>query len=151
MSEQEVRRSISIDAPPSAVWEAVHDFGGHGKWMPGAAEAQSHMVWSGDPNTPGTERRFELPGNSVFAERLNRIDHQQRQLAYSIVEAPLAISGHEATISVDADGPASVVRWTARFESDDATARELDAFMGTQNFEPGLAGLKSYVEGSRTA
>lgn len=148
MPQQRIERTIRIGAPAAAVWAAVRDFGGHGKWMPGAAQGADFMTWSGDPNTPGTERRFAAPGQPVFAERLNRIDDASQEVAYSIVEAPLAIQDHEATITVTADGDGAMVSWAARFTSDEETARELDGFMGTQNFEPGLAGLKSYAEGS---
>lgn len=146
MTEQRIERTIRIGAPAAAVWAAVRDFGGHGKWMPGAAQGAAFMTWSGDPNRPGTQRRFAAPGQPVFAEQLNRIDDAARQIAYSIVEAPLPIEGHEATITVTPDGVGSIVSWAARFTSDAETARELDSFMGTQNFEPGLAGLKTYAE-----
>jgi hypothetical protein len=143
---QTVARSIRINAPVSIVWEAVRDFGAHGKWMPGAGHGAEHLTWTGNPTTPGTMRRFAAPGQPVFAEQLNRIDDEAAVLAYSIVESPLAITNHEATISVVADGDVAVASWTARFESDDEVATQLDGSMGSQNFEPGLAGLKAYAE-----
>lgn len=143
---QTVARSIRIDAPVELVWAAVRDFGGHGAWMPGAGAGAEHLSWSGDANTPGTVRRFAAPGRPAFAERLNRIDDEAHELAYSIIESPFPMQRHEATIAVVADGDAAVTSWTARFEADDATAAMLDGFMGTQAFAPGLTGLKNYAE-----
>lgn len=146
MQEQIVQRNITVKAPPASVWEAVRDFGGHGKWLPGAEQSAGYVTWSGDPNTPGTERRFAAPGHPVFAERLNRIDEEAFEVAYSIVEAPLEISDHEATITVQPDPDGAAVVWKARFWAEDTTAAQMDDFMGTDNFEPGLAGLKRFVE-----
>lgn len=145
-STQSVQRTVTIDAPAEVVWAALRNFNEHDAWMEAIAQSADFISWSGEPNQPGVERRFTVPGQPVFAERLVRVDDDARELAYSIVESPLAIDDHESTVAVVEDGAGSVVTWTARFVSDDGTAAMLDGFMGGQTFEPALAGLKAHSE-----
>lgn len=149
MPEYTVRRSIRIAAPADRVWPAVRDFGGHGKWMPGSGESDAHMEWTGPPNEVGTERRISLPDGPSFHERLMSVDDQQGAIRYSLVMSPFPIQDHLAEIRIEAarDG-SSIATWSATFSAEGVeTFALLDDFMGSQNFEPGLSGLKRYAEG----
>jgi carbon monoxide dehydrogenase subunit G len=95
-------KEITIDAPASAVWDAVADFGAvHRRFAPGFVTnvelvAGARMVTFGD----GTVARELFVG----------IDHDRRRLAYSIDNERLA--HHSASFQVLDDRAGSRLVWT---------------------------------------
>src|SRR3954452_25547268 len=85
----------NIDRDPAVVWGIVREFGRLGEWMPGIDAC----------DVDGDDRVLSMMGISV-RERLVSRDDDKRVLTYSIVESPLNLEHHEATIRVDegADG-----------------------------------------------
>jgi len=119
----------TIAREPAAVWAVVRDFGGLAGWMPGIETCE----------VEGDDRVLGLMGISV-RERLTRRDDQERTLTYSIVESPMNLEHHEATIRVDDVPEGSRVIYDINVSPDPV----LD--MLVQTYGQALAALKDKVE-----
>ena len=147
MTRYTVSRSIEVAAPAKRVWETVRDFGAFEVWFPTSEEVSPQIVWTGDRNEIGVERHIIFDGGPRFCERLISIDEDQSTISYSLVESPFPIDDHLAMLHVQDRGGKSLVTWSATFcAEDESTFAMMDSVMGSQNFEPGLAGLKRYIE-----
>src|SRR4051794_30293856 len=119
----------TIARDPAAVWEIVRDFGGLGTWMPGIESCE----------VDGDDRVIGMMGISV-RERLVSRDDDKRVLTYSIVESPMNLEHHEATIRIDEDGGGSHVVYDVAVVPDTM----LDIFV--QTYSGALAALKDKAE-----
>ena len=97
-------KEIIIDAPASAVWDAVADFGAvHRRFAPGFV-TNVELV-------PGA-RMVTFGDGTVAKELFLGVDHGRRRLAYSIDNERLA--HHSASFQViDESGGKSRLIWTA--------------------------------------
>jgi hypothetical protein len=120
---------IEIDASPDAVWAVAGDFGGIG-WMPGIESV----------TVDGDDRTISASGMTIV-ERLVRRDDDARTISYSIVDGPVPIESHEATIAVLAAGDGSRVSYSVTTEPDDPAAFMKDVYAGA------LKALKTKIEG----
>jgi hypothetical protein len=119
----------TIARDPEAVWEVVRDFGGLAGWMPGIESC----------TVEGDDRVLGIMGISV-RERLVMRDDDKRVLTYSIVESPMNLEHHEATIRVD-DAPEG-----AHVTYDAAVVPDHLLDMLVQTYGQALAALKDKVE-----
>src|SRR3954466_11122155 len=83
----------TIASEPAAVWAIVREFGGLDQWMPGIESC----------TLEGDDRLLGLLGITI-RERLVSRDDGKRSITYSIVDSPLNLQHHEATITVE-DAP----------------------------------------------
>ena len=121
----------TIEREPEAVWQIVRDFGGLGAWMPGIDTCEAE----------GDDRVISMMGISI-RERLGALDDSKRTISYSIVESPLNLEHHEATITVnDAPGGSHVT-----YEVDVRPDHVLD--MLVQTYSSALGALKEKAENS---
>ena len=125
----EVEHEILIERDPDEVWKVVGDFGGLGDWMPGIESV----------TVDGDKRTIGMFGISVV-EQLRTRDDATRTLAYSVVEIPVPIESHLATLTVHPADGGSRVTWAAVVTPDDALAVFDDVYKSS------LAELKAYVE-----
>jgi carbon monoxide dehydrogenase subunit G len=122
----------TIERDPAAVWAIVRDFGGLGAWMPGIETCE----------VEGDDRILGLMGISV-RERLVSRDDDKRVLTYSIVESPMNLEHHEATIRVDDANGGSHVTYDVGVSPDHL----LD--MMVQTYGQALAALKQKAEAEK--
>jgi len=96
-------KSIEIDAPVGAVWDAVSDFGAvHKRFAPGFV-TNVELV-------PGA-RMVTFANGLTVKELLLGVDQQRRRLAYSVAER---FAHHSASFVVDDLGAGrSRLTWTA--------------------------------------
>jgi len=120
---------IEIDASPDDVWALAGDFGGI-DWMPGIESV----------TVDGDDRTINTSGMTIV-ERLVRRDDEARTISYSIVDGPVPVESHEATISVLAAGDGSHVSYSVTTEPDDAAGFMKDVYAGA------LKALKAKIEG----
>ncbi|MBL8776563.1 MAG: SRPBCC family protein [Acidimicrobiales bacterium] len=120
---------IEIDASPSETWAVVGDFGGL-IWMPGIDEC----------TVDGDVRTISMMGMEI-KEQLKGRDEDARSIAYAIVDGPVPLDSHLATITVHdgADG-GSRVTWQVDVEPEGA-AMFKDIYQGA------LGALKDKLEG----
>jgi carbon monoxide dehydrogenase subunit G len=126
----ECKAEISIDKSPDDVWKLVRQFGDLADYMPGIDKC----VLDGDVRT------LETMGISI-KEQLRSADDATRTLTYSIIESPMNLESHEATIAITPEGSGSHVTWTCEVRPDSAAPILQGAYDG------GVAGIKKAVEG----
>src|SRR5262249_855835 len=119
-----------IAADPDTVWKLVGDYGGLDTWMAGIDSC----------TLEGDDRVLAMMGMTI-RERLLSRDDARRTLTYSVVEIPVPIEHHEATITVEPAGKGSKVTWAVDVTPDTM----LDIFVGT--YAQGLDTLKTAAEG----
>jgi carbon monoxide dehydrogenase subunit G len=120
---------ISIARDPDTVWKTVGDFGGLQSWLPGIETCQLE----------GDDRVLGMMGMTIRERLLNR-DDAKRSITYGIVESPMQLEKHEATVTVAAADGGSLVTWNVEVAPDTL----LDVFV--QTYAGGLESLKSNVE-----
>lgn len=87
-----IRQDISIEASPEHVWEAVRDVGAvHQRLAPGFVVST---------RLDGDARIVTFANGAVARELIVDLDDKARRLAYSVVESPLQMTHHHATIQV---------------------------------------------------
>jgi carbon monoxide dehydrogenase subunit G len=122
----------TIASDPAAVWAIVREFGGLDQWMPGIESC----------TLEGDDRLLGLMGITI-RERLMSRDDDKRSITYSIVESPLNLEHHEATITVNDAAEGSHVTYEVAATPDSA----LDILVPT--YSQALAALKDKVEAGR--
>lgn len=127
-----VKKEVSIAATPDEVWAVVGDVGGISQWFP-AIEASS---------LEGDTRVCELAGGrGTLKERITANDPSSRTYSYTIVDGPMPVSSHEATVVVESEGDGAKVVWTTVVEPDQI------AEAISPMFDEALAALKERLEG----
>jgi carbon monoxide dehydrogenase subunit G len=119
----------SIARDPEAVWKVVGDFGDLKSWLPGIDEC----------TLEGDDRVLSMMGMTL-RERLVKRDDAKHSITYSIVESPMQIDKHEATVTITAADGGSRVTWDVEVVPDNL----LDIFV--QTYAGGLESLKKNVE-----
>src|SRR5690242_25703 len=119
----------SIARDPDAVCTVVGDFGGLKSWLPGIDEC----------TLEGDDRVLSMMGMTL-RERLLKRDDTKHSITYGIVEAPMQIDKHEATVTITPADGGSLVTWDVEVVPDNL----LDIFV--QTYAGGLESLKKNVE-----
>ncbi|WP_109508132.1 SRPBCC family protein [Nocardioides speluncae] len=113
-----VHKEFPVSATPATAWDAMRDFGAVHERV--AAGFVVSSVLDGDVRTV----RFV---NGVIArEELISADDERRRLVYSVIDSPMGLTHHQATVVIEAAGdgaPGSRVVWTTDVLPDDAAAR----------------------------
>ncbi len=148
---QKAEETITINAPPDAVWAMLKDFGAAAAWNP----AIKASIGEGG-NAAGATRTITLKNDGKLIEGLDEVNEAEKILAYRLSKEDIAVfpvSFYSATLTVKPEGSGSAVTWQGRFyradtsnfppdEHNDAAAVEaMTAF-----FKEGLAGLKAKLE-----
>jgi mxaD protein len=154
-NELTARQSITINAPPEAVWAVVGDFNGLPRWL-GTIEYSEILV--GHNNEVGAIRQVTRRNGTKVTERLIDYDPRGMRLAYTYVDGAVAASDYFPVLVVKDGGKGtSVVEWAARFKrlaywvdpppagQDDKTLT--DFYNGL--YKAGLESLKRVVEGAQ--
>lgn len=102
---------VHINRSPEDVWALISDFGGLDGWMPGIDSCE----------LDGDVRKLQSMGMEIH-ERLVSQDEAARTQSYSIVQSPMPVEHHLATLSVEADGDGSRFTWAYEVRPDDMAA-----------------------------
>ena len=101
-----LRRQITLDAPASAVWSALRDFGAvHTRVAPGFLTTLEM-----EPTSNGSDRIVTFFNGLVARERLITADDEDCRLVYSVVEG--RASHYNAAVQVFPEGDGSRLVWT---------------------------------------
>jgi hypothetical protein len=111
-----IRKDMAIEASPEHVWAAVRDVGAvHQRLAPGFVVGT---------RLDGDARIVTFANGAVARELLVDLDDKARRLAYSVVESPLQMTHHHASIQVLPEGAnQSRVVWIADVWPNEAAAR----------------------------
>jgi Polyketide cyclase / dehydrase and lipid transport len=113
------RTEITIRSSPDDVWKLVGDFGGIAEWVPGIESCA----------LDGDVRVIKMMGIEIH-EQLRDRDEADRRLAYSIVQSPMPLQHHLATITVSPDGDASHVTYALEIRPDELLNTLLPVYEG---------------------
>jgi uncharacterized protein YndB with AHSA1/START domain len=126
-----IRHHARIDRSPDEVWKLVSDAGAISTWFPGIETSSAE----------GNTRRCSLGPGMEIVEEIVTVDDQLRRFQYRIVEGPMPIKVHLATVDVLPDDGGSLVIYSTEIEPEDSKAM-VDAAIGSA-----VEGLKAYLEG----
>lgn len=147
-----VTKSVTIDAPPAAVWDKIKNFDGLSTWHPGIAGSE---IIKGLNNKVGAQRKISVKDGPNFPEELLAYSDKGRMMKYKIIDpSPLPSANYVSIITVKAGKSpnTSVVSWEGTFkrkqvdnpkpeENDDAVKK---LFAGV--YDGGLGNLTKIFE-----
>ncbi len=125
-----VSRSAEITASPEEAWQVIGDFCDIDDWHPAITGCALKSI------DGSVHRILTLDGGGEVVEKLVAVDQGGLSYTYSIVSAPMPITGYTSTVSITRGDP-STVNWSGRFKSDDPTMEA--AFTGL--YEAGLGAI----------
>src|SRR5688572_18669523 len=102
---------VKIERSPDEVWALIGDFGGLGDWMPGIESCE----------LDGDVRKLQTMGMEIHEQQMSR-DDATRTISYSIVQSPMPVEHHLATLSVAPEGDGSVLTWAYEVRPDEMAA-----------------------------
>jgi carbon monoxide dehydrogenase subunit G len=102
---------VSIERSPDDVWALVGDFGGLGDWMPGIESCE----------LDGDVRKLQTMGMEIH-EQLKERDDDARRISYSIVQSPMPVEHHLATLTVSPEGDGAKLEWAYEVQPDEMAA-----------------------------
>ena len=107
----EQENSLACDG--DAAWQVLADFGNFLAWATGGA-GTARLEGDG----VGMTRHLDIPELGLVSERLDRLDHASRTLAYSMVSETMAgMACYSATVQVITEGAGRcALRWRGDFE-----------------------------------
>ena len=132
--------SAVIDIPASAdqVWQLIGGFNSLPDWLP--------MVTRSELSEGGRLRTLLTDDGTVIVERLEAFDNAAKTYSYSLAQSPFPVKDYLATLSVEALGEGSRVRWSGLFTPvgvSEVEAQEL--FKGV--YQVGLTALRANFPG----
>ena len=107
-----VNTSAHIPVSAEKIWELIGQFNGLPGWHP-AAE-------SSELEDGGQQRRIQIAGGGgEIVEKLLKLDDNNYEYSYSIVDSPLPVADYVSTLKVvpDEDGEGCTIEWGGTFEA----------------------------------
>jgi carbon monoxide dehydrogenase subunit G len=150
-TRQKVAETVTIAAPPDAVWNRVKDFAAMQGWHPAVESCQATAG-----SEVGSVRTLQLKGGGKIVEELTRYSAEERRFAYKMNDpGPIPVTNYSSTLSVNpGDGNTTVVEWRGAFYRGDpnnnpAPEKNDEAAIAavTGVYQAGLGNLKKIVEG----
>jgi hypothetical protein len=117
-------RSITVQAPPSAVWSAIGPFCAIREWHPAIGSCAL------DGKATPTRTLVTRDGQATFVElQVDRNDAAWRY-SYSFTSSPAPVTGYVSTLSVRPSGKnASVVTWEGRYTPNAGQERAAESML----------------------
>ncbi|MBL7261153.1 SRPBCC family protein [Paractinoplanes lichenicola] len=133
-----VRVETVIDVPAAQVWEAVADVGSvHRRLLPGRVA---------DARLDGDARILTMPDGSEIRELIVALDHDDRRLAYAVVEGQkMPLTYHHASFQVLPDGERARLVWLT-----DVLPHAMAPAVRART-ERGIVEIRAALEGQATA
>lgn len=124
-----IQRWVSLPQPPEAVWAAIGGFGTIAEWHPDVVSAEVVEIEG------ALHRHLRTTDGGLTLERL--VEMGPHHYTYEIVESPLPLADHRATLSCVPEKGGCHVFWAAVFEPTDESADDIV----TSFYEDGLRAL----------
>lgn len=147
----EVEERVVINAPASAVWAKVNNFGDLGAWHPAVAKTE---ITDGNNNQMGAVRSLTLQDGGNIVETLKQYSDGEMKYSYVINKGVLPVSNYISTIRVfPQTADKTEVVWMGRFNRKDLSdnpAKGADDQTATDTihavYRGGLDNLKKILE-----
>uniref|UniRef100_Q07LW9 MxaD protein, putative n=1 Tax=Rhodopseudomonas palustris (strain BisA53) TaxID=316055 RepID=Q07LW9_RHOP5 len=151
---QKIVETVTIQAPPAAVWRVVKDFQGLAGWHAAVAACEGQ-----GGNSSGATRSVTLKSGGKLIDSLDDYNEAEKSYEYRLIQENIEafpVSFYSATLIVKAAADGSEVEWTGRFyrgdtgnyppetQDDAAATAAMSKF-----FRTGLESLKARLEASR--
>jgi len=130
-----IQRWVSLPRPVDEVWAEIGSFGAIAGWHPDVRSAEVFEI-EGE-----THRHLQIGDAGPTLERL--VETGPHHYTYEIVDSPLPLADHRATLSCVAEDGGCHVFWAAMFEPTDPSADEIV----TAFYEGGLRALRERFGG----
>lgn len=124
------KAEVTIARSPDDVWALVGRFDGLDEWMPGIESCEMD----------GDVRKLQTMGMEIH-ERLQARDDDARTISYSIVQSPMPLEHHLATLTVTPEGDGARLEWAYEVRPD-----EMAAAFGPV-YEGSVKAIKERLEG----
>jgi len=138
-SKDRIQRMVRLPVAADAAWAAIGGWGALADWHP--------LVARVEPVEVGSERcrHVTLTDGAVLYEALRETG--PRHMTYAMVDSPLPLSDHRATLSVvpERDGGCHVF-WSAVFAPHDGADEQCDRIIAGV-YEAGLEALRTRFGG----
>jgi hypothetical protein len=125
-----IQRWVSLPEVPDKIWADIGGFGDLATWHPGVDSVEVFEI-EGD-----VHRHLTMIDGSLLLERL--IETGSHYYTYELVDGPLPLANHRATLSCVAEDDGCHVFWSAIFEPTDPAADDIVAGF----YEQGLGALR---------
>jgi uncharacterized protein YndB with AHSA1/START domain len=137
--------SSVIDAPAAEVWALLRDFNGLPHWHPAFAESLIELGQAADK--VGCIRAVTLKEGGTVREQLLALSDFEYVCISSILESPLGVSNHVATLKLTpvTDGDRCFAEWTGEFDAPPEREAGLARMMGQDLFQRGFEALKEVM------
>jgi len=110
-----ITNTVRVGAPPDDAWRVVGDLTGVDTWIPGVTSA----------TVEGQRRLCETADGGQMLEQITSYSDIDRSYGYAHIQQPLPIENSRGTLSVQADGGGSLIRWEAEFDAPGAEIAQL--------------------------
>jgi hypothetical protein len=137
-----VYRSTVLDAPAERVWRDLRDFNSLPNWHPSIISSRIEKGHSSDK--VGCVRNFQFNDGGRVREKLLTLSDYDYTCAYSILESPMDLTNHVATLRLFpvTEGNRCFIEWWAEFDCAPEKAEELKQAVGEGMFQSGFEALK---------
>jgi hypothetical protein len=130
-----IQRWVSLPKPPEMVWAQIGGFGDIADWHPGVDNAEVVEI------DGATHRHLKMTDGGLLLERL--IETGPHYYTYEMIDGPLPLAYHRATLSSVPEAGGCHVFWSAVFEPTDPSADDIVAAF----YEEGLRTLRERYGG----
>ena len=134
-----IQRWVSLPRSTEDVWAEIGGFGGLADWHPGVASTEVVEI------DGLVHRHLTLSDGGRLLERL--IETGPHHYTYEIIDSPLPLTDHRATLSCVAEAGGCHVFWSAMFEPTDVSTDEIVCGF----YEEGLRALRERYNGQNTS
>lgn len=107
----EGKAEVTINRTPDEVWAVVGRFEGLDEWMPGIDKCEMD----------GDVRKLSSQGMELHEQLVNR-DEDAKSISYSLIQGPMPIEHHLATIALSPEGDGTKLVWSYEVKPDEMAA-----------------------------
>lgn len=137
---QQLSRSVTIEAPPEAVWAVLRDPASLGDWHPEAAAVSMEGEGRGARRSVAFKQ-----GGGPIVDGIDDVNDERRQIRWRLSEEnheAFPISFYTNTLIVSPEGEGAKVDWRASFFRADTTNEPEERFSDAA----AVAAMESYVD-----
>lgn len=130
-------RSVTVDAPPAAVWSVIGPYCAIEDWLPPIGSCVLNA------ETPPTRTLVTRDGAGTFVEAQTARSDQRHFYSYTFKSSPLPVTRYNSTIQVTAGGQGnSIVTWRSTYTPDAGKEAAANEALGGV-YDSGLAAIKA--------
>jgi hypothetical protein len=137
-----------IDASPELLWKTLRDFSTIARWHPAVRDCI--IEGAGLPDRVGAVRAIHLQDGTPLRERVTALSDKDMSYSYSVIESPLPLEYHSATVSLlgVAGGTKTLASWYVEFRLTQGDPEQMANAIHSSVILPGFQGLAKLAVGN---